>query len=321
MNKRIIPLRSKTFLVIAILIITIIFGTFYHFGMWSSIKDFNELSLKNILISFLIVILTFGIGLVITTYVDKDTLPNSDFKLFHRKINVLSRRINKMALSNTAGGIDIETVKDIVKEIWENEKVNQPDIPIDKWDEKEKYKLIEQQTEAFQSDINIQIKRSSKTGLVNLSIGLSLTIIAIFILSSILINPNPTITKDSGLTTLNQYLIYFIPRVTLVLFIEIFSFFFLKLYRNSHNDVKFFYNEKTNIDAKCLAIKLALLHRDSKTLNVLVLELARIERNAVLKKGETTLELEKLKIESATNTELLSKFASFAGFFQEKKIK
>ena len=51
---------------------------------------------------------------------------------------------------------------------------------------------------------------------------------------------------------------YFIPRVTIVIFIEIFSYFFLRLYRNNLEESKYFHNELSNFESKYMALEVAL---------------------------------------------------------------
>jgi uncharacterized membrane protein len=317
------PLRTKRnrifryILYVSITIITI--SLLFKIGVWDNFKDFNELSAKNFLISVSIILLTFISGFIITTYVDKDTGVNKNRnQSMIRLYSKLENRINTLVLSKTNPDIDIQVVKDIINDILETKENTSSRSIETNWTKEDKYKIIEEQIDGFQNDINNQIKRFSKTGLVNLSIGLSLTVFAIIILTSLLLNNHVDIQKGIGLTTMEQYLLYYLPRLTLCIFIEVFSFFFLRLYKNSHNDVKYFYNEKTNIDSKSLAIKIAQLHSDTATLNKIILELSKVERNFKLKKGETTLDLEVLKVESKSNTEFMGKLSKFAEVFKNK---
>jgi len=59
----------------------------------------------------------------------------------------------------------------------------------------------------------------------------------------------PTVDEN-----LRNSLIYFIFRITLTILIEIFSYFFLKLYKKNLEDIKYFQNEVTNLESKYLAI-------------------------------------------------------------------
>ena len=52
---------------------------------------------------------------------------------------------------------------------------------------------------------------------------------------------------------------YFLPRISFVIFIEVFSFFFLRLYKANLSDVKFYQNELTNADARLVALEATLI--------------------------------------------------------------
>lgn len=102
---------------------------------------------------------------------------------------------------------------------------------------------------------------------------------------------------------------HFIPRLSFIVLAQLFAYFFLRLYKSGLDDIKYYQNEITNIELKLSALKVALDTRDYKgneTLKLVIGELAKVERNSVLKKDETTVELEKFKIESANENNLLA---------------
>ena len=80
------------------------------------------------------------------------------------------------------------------------------------------------------------------------------------------------------------YLPTYLLRLSVVVFIEIFAFFFLRLYRANLADIKYFQNEITNLEAKCLALEFAILSADAKSAEKVVVQLACTERNFILKK-------------------------------------
>jgi hypothetical protein len=57
-------------------------------------------------------------------------------------------------------------------------------------------------------------------------------------------------------------------------------------------------NELTNAHTKFMALETALVAGNATALNAVIRDLARTERNFVLKKGETTVEMERLKHDS-----------------------
>jgi hypothetical protein len=84
-------------------------------------------------------------------------------------------------------------------------------------------------------------------------------------------------------------------RFSLVLFVEIFAFFFLRLYRNNLDGIKYFQNELTNVQAREVALRTALTLERPDALDRAIDELLRTERNFVIKQGETTVEVERIR--------------------------
>ena len=50
----------------------------------------------------------------------------------------------------------------------------------------------------------------------------------------------------------------------MAIFIEVFSFFFLKLYKSGLADILYYQNELTNLESKFLALELASLGRNTE---------------------------------------------------------
>ncbi|HBC9985018.1 TPA: hypothetical protein KFR99_004826, partial [Escherichia coli] len=84
--------------------------------------------------------------------------------------------------------------------------------------------------------------------------------------------------------------------LSFVIVVELFAYFFLKLYKNGFDEVKYFQNELTNIDSKVLAIKFLKGIRNEDLMGEVIKNLMATERNFVLEKGQTTVSLEKEKI-------------------------
>lgn len=140
----------------------------------------------------------------------------------------------------------------------------------------------------------------NRRGNLNLSIGIVTTISGLAIL---------------GLTVFDRYAgpadpqavaLHYLPRLSLVLFIEVFAYFFLRLYKASLAETKYFQNELTNIESRFTALVVAL-HRPQEFGAAAAVEaLARTERNFLLKQGESTVELEGMKLESDRQKGLIS---------------
>lgn len=89
----------------------------------------------------------------------------------------------------------------------------------------------------------------------------------------------------------------FIPRLVVVVFIEVFAYFFLRLYRNGIYEIKYFQNEITNIEAKLIALRAAIVAKDKATTKDICMALAKTERNFLLKKGDVTMEMARGRID------------------------
>ncbi|MCP3104681.1 hypothetical protein LZ198_38035 [Myxococcus sp. K15C18031901] len=155
----------------------------------------------------------------------------------------------------------------------------------------------------IQREIDVIQRRGSS----NLALGCLITLAAISLLVFTAFVPAPpTATNISSYDYLMNLPHMLIPRISIVLFVEFFSFFFLRLYRSSVQETKYFQNELTNLDAKAIAVEVALLSGDKEAMKGLATELARTERNFVLKKDETTVELEVVKAEVRGLREVVS---------------
>ena len=149
--------------------------------------------------------------------------------------------------------------------------------------------------------LNREVASLGRRGTYNLIIGMISTFIAIVILLYLVIN------MPSG-NTHEQLLWYFMPRLSLAVLIEFFAFFFLKLYRGALEDIKYFQNEITNIEAKFTALEGAITLNDRDAVKNILGILVTTERNFILKKGESTVALQKTKLEQDDLTNIIKSF-------------
>lgn len=97
-----------------------------------------------------------------------------------------------------------------------------------------------------------------------------------------------------------------LPRLSIVMIIEVFSFFFLKLYKESIDRIRYYHNELTNIQSKKTALLIAcMVENDNEHKKSLIENLISVERNIFLKKGETTIELEKIRMDNSFGNNVL----------------
>lgn len=127
----------------------------------------------------------------------------------------------------------------------------------------------------------------------------------IWILSSLILA-----VKDIHFDSTKDFLVYLTPRLSLAVFIEIFSFFFLRLYKRNLEDVKYFHNERTNIDSKIIALKASILLGKEELIMEIIKGFSTVERNFILKKDETTISLERVRLDTQQELDYFSKVAS-----------
>lgn len=100
--------------------------------------------------------------------------------------------------------------------------------------------------------LELEVESLSRRNSLNLTIGAVTTIVAVGLLAYLVLGAK--ISFD----TIPNLLAHFIPRVSIAVFIEVFSFFFLRLYKSGLQEIKYFQNELTNIEMKGLALEAAM---------------------------------------------------------------
>lgn len=147
--------------------------------------------------------------------------------------------------------------------------------------------------------IKSEIDRVNRRGGSNLGIGSVIALFGMFYLGY-------AVANQPGSNNMVEYVIHMIPRISFVLVIEIFAYFFLKLYRNGFDEVKYFQNELTNIEAKVLAIKFLRDVKNEELMSEVIKSLMTTERNFILSKGQTTVSLEKERIKGIEDRSIIS---------------
>jgi hypothetical protein len=189
-------------------------------------------------------------------------------------------------IDNVTANLTHETAAKIAS-IWA-EKFDQKSI-----DERHKSVFLETANnliERLQDEISALGRRAN----VNLVIGILVSALGLIVLTWFVISA--TNELSSGMHP-EDAAIRFVIRISLAIFIQVFAYFFLRLYRYSIFEIKYFQNEITGAQFKLLALVSGLDTKDKSTIQKLCLELAKTERNFILKKGETTAALQRDEIE------------------------
>ena len=162
-----------------------------------------------------------------------------------------------------------------------------------------KTQSLEDELISIKERIERDTARISRNSNINLTIGFFTTFMAIFFLGYSLLGVSHTSE------TTQSFIFHLVPRFTLSLFIELFSFFFLRIYKRNLEDIKYLNNERTNIDLKLISLRTAIVHNDTEALKSVIVELSKTERNFILKKDESTVDVEKSKLDKLSSDKLL----------------
>lgn len=149
-----------------------------------------------------------------------------------------------------------------------------------------------------------EIDRLNRRGGVNLGIGAVIALFGILYLGY-------TVTDQVIINDKLEYIMHMAPRLSFVIVIELFAYFFLKLYKNGFEEVKYFQNELTNIDSKVLGIKFLKDVRNEELMGEVIKNLMSTERNFVLEKGQSTVSLEQQKIKSESEKNIMEIMKEF----------
>lgn len=137
----------------------------------------------------------------------------------------------------------------------------------------------------------LEAERLKFTSNKNLTIGILFSVCAFGILAYFIFAYQASM--DSTKDYLEFLSRWFAPRLSVVILIQVVGFFFLRLYVANELDIKHNKNELTNIEAKLMAYAMAKASGKDQ-IKIVVDELARTERNFLIKKGERTTANENL---------------------------
>jgi hypothetical protein len=172
-----------------------------------------------------------------------------------------------------------------------------------------KQRDVRQMLSVSHNRLSQELKELGWRGNLNLAFGAITTVVGLSILGTSVYSEIVS-NKDMW-----SFASHFLPRLTLVIFIEIFAYFFLSLYRSSLQEIKYFQNEMTNVESKQIALIAALNLADSAAIDKILTSLSETERNHIISKDQTTVELEKIRVDRTSNSEMLKIFTEL---FQRK---
>ncbi|WP_145279142.1 hypothetical protein [Pseudomonas sp. URMO17WK12:I11] len=176
---------------------------------------------------------------------------------------------------------------------------------------------IQSAYESVRSRLLKEVESLGRRGTVNLVCGVLTTFAALAILLSLALD---SVSKETYqlLTHEGRFdgvalALLLVPKLSLAVFVQVFSLFFLRLYRSGLAEIKYFQNELTNVEVKYLGLISAVVSDDDEAVSEASKKLLEVERNHVLNKGQTTIELEKHKIEHRSSVDVIKLLPSILG--------
>jgi len=216
----------------------------------------------------------------------------------------------KMSIDTIAGNITISNSnndreliiedKDELVELLKSKVLNETNenILLEIKNKIQENNIYQQQLETV-NRLKDELKSLNKRGNLALALGIVTALTGLVFLGYFAISI--TITN----TTLENFFIEFLPRFSLVVLIEIFAYFFLRLYKVNLSEIKYIQNEITSVEFKYVALDMS---RQDKDMSLELLQhIIKIERNFILEKVQTTIDIEKLKAEEQSSQNMLGK--------------
>lgn len=192
--------------------------------------------------------------------------------------DIIDRKIEEFSVDSLLGALDKSVISHLLQ--------------------KSNLKTLRYDFESIKERLDDEIYSLRRISNVNLTIGVLVTVAAVIVLISALFS-----NETKSLRGLD-YLYHILPRISLAVFIELLSFFFLKMYKRRYEEIKFYNNELTNVEQKIISLKVSMLS-DSNMLDDVIRIFASSERNYILKKDETTVDIQKLSIETTSSNKII----------------
>lgn len=174
---------------------------------------------------------------------------------------------------------------------------------------------IDAQFNAARSRLDQAIALLHRKANINMLVGILLSALGIFFLgitvvpglfNRIFMLPSDFLQNSESLSNITQFWMHYLPRVTLAVVLELFAYFFLNLYKANAAETRYYHNEITNISSRHSALMAASDPRDPELLKLVISDLLKTERNGVLTKTQTTVEIARAKAEAESSKNLVS---------------
>ncbi|HBL6091491.1 TPA: hypothetical protein LR660_003937, partial [Enterobacter hormaechei] len=117
------------------------------------------------------------------------------------------------------------------------------------------------------------------------------------------------------------FIVHYFPKLSIAIVIEVFAYFFLRLYKQSLDEIKYFQNELTNIEMKYFSVMVVKREPDETALVNIANELMKTERNYILEKGQSTVFLERDRLYSEQQKEAWKTISNLTEKLSKQELK
>lgn len=143
--------------------------------------------------------------------------------------------------------------------------------------------------------IKQEISSLNKRANINLIIGGFVALFGIVALVTFLLTPQ--FHNMAGEIAL--LIVHWVARLSLVSLVELFAFFFLKIYKTELLTIQYYQDELTSIESRKIALMFSVIHDCQEDVSKSIERLVNIDRNFKMDTTQTTVDLEKLKTENS----------------------
>ncbi len=111
--------------------------------------------------------------------------------------------------------------------------------------------------ESAQARLSAEINALNSRSLLNLTIGSLVTVVAAMVLVYIAVSDPPRLTTQNfEPSTWLDLASHYLPRLSIVIFLEVFAFFFLRLYRNGLIEIRLYQTDLSKLSTQAAAVEL-----------------------------------------------------------------
>lgn len=145
----------------------------------------------------------------------------------------------------------------------------------------------------------VDYRRSNRSQYtLNLGIGILLGASALLVAGYLLLDGDSrSFLNNDGEINVGKLITFYVPWITIIIVIEFLAMFFLRLYRENIQTERYLRDEITSIGNKIAGCHLAIAFDDGPTIKKVIDELVKSDRHQILAKGQTSVEVEKARLD------------------------